>query len=253
MVACAAAGFVALVAGQAHAGLMHARAVIGLGVSGQFAGHNNTAYAQRTQGSKFRAAQQQKGYSNTWGNAGSGHAHHHGNNFADPVPEGANNGPDDLLPPVMGSDSTSQFIAQTWVPDVTTNLINVTLLGETFFQIDPREYAGEQIRNFGSIEIGEVPIGFFGMSMTMSPQGTPDFSVIRTGVFENAPFEMMTHPNGVHSLRFTSTHSWNFAGDYENFDVGLNGEISGVVIPAPSATCVLLGATAWGCRRRRVK
>lgn len=211
------------------AGLQHAKAVIGLGVSAQFAPHSGVAHAERHQGSKYRIVQEQKGRNYNYGNAGSGHAHHHDGSSRssardeqhDSSPEGS-----PTPPPVPGSSGTSQYVNQTWLPTPVAGNIEVKWTPDSFLQIDPAEIIpGYPIVVRASLTADGGLTGEVHISGIRNGNGEPQIEANLTGIFAGKQFALVTHPNGVVSFHFTEEVAWTVQGDYETFDIALDASI----------------------------
>lgn len=217
------------VSAPATAGPMHARAVIGLGVSEQFAPHGGVAHAERHQGSKYRVAHEEFGNNYTYGNAGSGHAHHHsGLNRSS---EGESQESDNrearaTKPPVLGSRGTSQYVKQTWIPNAYSDQIEITWTPDSFLQIDPSEIRpGGQVICRASITASGDLNGTVEISARRNRGQKPKIDTQLTGVFRGVKFELVSHPNGVVSLQFRQPLKWAVKGNGETFDIALEASI----------------------------
>jgi len=213
----------------ANAGFMHARSVIGLGVSAQFASEGGIAHAERHQGSKYRVSHEEFGNNYTYGNAGTGHAHHHSGLFR-------TSGEDKDItpgvqkptkPPKEGSPGTSQYIKQTWLPNA-SGLIEVTWTPDSFLQIDPSDIAlNARIVTRATISAGERLSGSVELIARRTQGRKPAVDTRLTGIFKNVKFEVVTHPNGVISLRFKQPLRWTVKAKPDTFDIALEGSIEG--------------------------
>lgn len=227
------------------AGNMHASAIIGLGISSRTASHHGVAHAERRQGSKYRVAHEELGYNYTYGNAGSGHCHHHAGS---PRPSGDESQEGDIreipvrdLPvPILGSRGTSQSITQYWLPYGEN--IEISWTRDSFLQIDPSEIPlllGGQIVSRGSITLSSGLHGTVELSVRLNRFRQPQVETRLTGVFKRARFELVTHPNGVISLQFRQPLKWIVRSTVENFDISLDASIEesftrGLIFRSPS-------------------
>lgn len=217
---------------SAFAGLMHARAIIGLGIHTQYAGHYGVAHAERHQGSKYRVAHEQLGYNYTYGNAGSGHADHHGGSPFAPEDDHADE-PDVNRsrrpfppPPVPGSDGTSQLVQQTWVPDREGETVHVAWLKDSFLQVDPSDVTPSHPAICSASLTAQGGLnGTVELSATLGSDRKPVIAVRVSGVFEGVKYELVTHPNGAVSLHFREPLEWDVKGTEEGFEISLDGEI----------------------------
>ncbi|HEX2061026.1 MAG TPA: hypothetical protein VHK90_09820 [Thermoanaerobaculia bacterium] len=221
--------FVLGIATSAGAGVMHARAVIGLGVSSQTAGHYGVAHAERHQGSKYRIVHEELGYNYNYGNAGSGHAHHHsGSPFAPEAEEqtGEHGRRAEVKPPVPGSPGTAQLLRQTWLPDREREAVVVSWLSDSFLQVDPSDVTPSHpaICN-GSLTAEGGLQGSVELSARLDADRRIRIEVKTTGVFSGVKYELVTHPNGVVSLHFREPLEWIVPGQQEDFEISLDGAI----------------------------
>lgn len=212
---------------SAEAGPMHARSVIGLGVHSQLASHHGVAHAERHQGSKYRISHEELGNNYTYGNAGSGHAHHHNANLS-ALPEGEHLGTAGEVaktpPPEIGSKGSSQYVNQTWLPSTTGDGIVVAWTRDSFLQIDPAELAlGNRVVSRAQLVAGRL-VGSVELAAQLGNKGEVQVSTHLTGAFEGQRFELVTHPTGVVSLQFKEGLEWLVPGDQE-LEVSLEASI----------------------------
>ncbi|MEN3334142.1 MAG: hypothetical protein V7641_3507 [Blastocatellia bacterium] len=217
------------VSAPATAGVMHARAVIGLGVSAQFAPHGGVAHAERHQGSKYRIAHEEFGNNYTYGNAGSGHAHHHSGlarSSDGGSQESDNREAPATKPPVPGSRGTSQYVKQTWLPNASGDKIEITWTSDSFLQIDPSEITpGGQVVSRASITASGGLNGTVEISARLKRGQKPQIVTQLTGIFRGVKFELVSHPGGVVSLQFRQPLKWAVRGNAETFDIALDASI----------------------------
>jgi hypothetical protein len=216
-------------ASSANAGLMHARAVIGLGVSAQYAGEGGVAHAERHQGSKYRIAHEEFGNNYTYGNAGNGHAHHHSGLFrssSDAGQDKTNQLESTISPPAPGSRATSQYVKQTWLPTSGGTEIKVSWTPNSFLQIDPSEMSpGRKIVSRVSITAAGGLTGTVELWGRLDGHKKPQIDARLTGIFKNIKFKLVTHPNGVVSVQFSQPVTWTVRGNAAKFDIALDGSI----------------------------
>jgi len=217
------------------AGTMHAKSVIGLGVNNNRGFNDAPAHAERHQGSKYRITHEEWGSNYTYGNAGSGHAHHHSGPFhhssrfsspSGPSEQDRANSPKPETPiPVVGSRGSSQYIKQTWLQNAAGDKMDVTWVPETFLQIDPTELRpGEQLVSRASLTAPGL-VGALELTAKLDRNRKPVVDTRLTGVFKGLKFEVITHPNGVISLQFTQPLAWSVPGKAQTFDVALDASI----------------------------
>lgn len=214
------------------AGPQHARAVIGLGIQDRLAGHNGVAHAERHQGSKYRIAHEELGNNYTYGNAGSGHAHHHGPNHhasggsvISDVDQDVSIRPREEMPqPVLGSQGTSQFVKQTWLAGAAGKII-VAWSKDSFLQIDPAELKpGSLIVARASLKTQDLA-GTVELSARLDRNRKPQIASQLTGIFKGMKIDLVTHANGVVSLQFRDPLSWAVPGKMQTFDIALDASI----------------------------
>ncbi len=242
-----AGGALSCAAGSAQAGLMHAQVWLQGVPSISYAGHNSQAHANRSTGSKHITAHEQKGYNYITGNAGSGHAHHHGSDFWDQAPGDGGGGDDGTLEyPAPGLPGSYLHVEQTWMPNGAPGLMDVEVLGNSYFQVDAADFDGlTPLMSVASIDIGEGAFqGSLGLEMSFF-QGNPVVHVVKTGLFESAPTTLVTHGPGLYSLQFSAPFVVTVPGDLE-LDIGLDGGV-----PAPATLPLAMTGLAFGLRRRR--
>jgi hypothetical protein len=227
---------------DAWAGSMHARAVIGLGVHGVFAGHNGIAHATRQQGSKYRIAHAELGNLYTYGNAGSGHAHHHNASLAG---ENDRDSFGDPPPPTPGDPGFATFANVAWgVLD--PNTVFVRFEPTSFLQID---VAGLPVGGMVSADAALVGEAGFGGTVSLLGHalldGNTEVEVQLTGVFEGLAFALESHPNSTYSLRFPNALTWEVPGSDE-YEISLESTI----VPEPALGGLLFVALPFLRRRR---
>ena len=222
----------ALVLGNApsvNAGKMHARSVIGAGIANSIAPHGGVAHAVRSQGTKWRTSHEEFGNNYTHGNAGIGHAHHHGHS-----PEATSGGEQENsnakgrepAPPVLGSKGTSQYVRQTWLPNATGDKIDVAWSPESFLQVDPSELTpGSRLVSRASLAILGGLSGTVELSAQLDEKRKAKIETKLTGIFKGLKFELVTHPGGVVSLQFQQPLKWTVTGKAETFDIALDASI----------------------------
>lgn len=228
---------------DAWAGLMHARAVIGLGIHGVLAGHNGIAHATRNQGSKYRIAHAELGNIYTYGNAGSGHAEHHWASLADEDDRDSLGEPPPP-PPTPGEPGFATAANVAWgVLD--PNTVFIRFEPSSFLQID---LAGLPVGATVSADATLVGEGGFGGSATLLGHALLDSSaeveVQLTGVFQGLAYVLESHANGRYSLHFPNALTWEVPGSDE-FEIGLESTI----VPEPALGGLLLAALPFMRRR----
>jgi hypothetical protein len=221
-------GAVMATVSSAQAGYNHARCIIGLGISSQLSGDPNAADCQRNQGSKNRVAHESPGNNYTYGNAGSGHAHHHTTIFGPSELHtiGATEGKP-MPPPKAGAKGTSQYIGQTWVAGGQQDTIVVSLTPDTFLQVDTTKLQpNETVTSGMSVSAGRVVDGTIELSAGRNGDGPPTTYVRATGALENASYTLVTDRRGrIVTLQFKTLPTWTVAGDVDTFDGELTGSI----------------------------
>lgn len=216
-------------AAPAVAGVMHARSQVGLCVRSQITAHGGVAHAECKVGSKYRVSHEEFGNNYTYGNAGSGHAHHHsGLSF---VPAGgaqddAARPRPEFKPPVPGSRGSSQYIKQTWLPNSSRDKIVVAWDPNSFLQVDPAEVKPHRPFVVRASLVAEGGLeGAVELVARRDAARSPRFETNLTGVFKGAKFELVKHPGGIVSLQFRQPLTWTVAGDPETFDVSLEASV----------------------------
>jgi hypothetical protein len=221
-------------AASAIAGTNHAKAVIGLGVNDNRGFNDAPAHAERHQGSKYRVVDERIGSNSNYGNAGSGHAHHHSGPFhhssgsmrlGPGEQEDPNRTRPEIAPPVLGSQGSSQYIKQTWLPNAAGNKMDVAWSPDSFLQVDPSELApGEQLISRASLAAPGL-VGSVEMTARLDNKRKPQIDTRLTGIFKGLKFELVTHPNGVISLQFRQPLAWTVPGKVTTFDIALDASI----------------------------
>ena len=212
-------------ASPADAGAMHARSIIGLGVTGQTASHNGVAHAERHQGSKYRISHEELGNNYTYGNAGNGHAHHHSTPFFAPPNQGSSESQASQEPPVLGSRGTSQYLRQTWRANARGDGFDVAWDPKNFLQVDPAELIpGGRLVSSASLTAPGLT-GTVELSAQLDEKGNPKIETKLAGDFQGLRAEVVTHPNGVVSLQFRQPLAWTFPGTDDTFDLAIEGTI----------------------------
>jgi hypothetical protein len=177
-------------------------------------------------------------YSNyTYGNAGSGHAHHHGSseacvNYGRMARDnGANSreaGPGSETPPPpprLGSKGTSQYIKQTWRPNAAGDKIDVAWTPDSFLQVDSSELTrGGRIVSRASLTAPSLK-GTIELSVRLDQKRKPKVDTQLTGIFKGLRFELVSHSAGVVSLQFRQPLTWTVPGKAETFDIALDASI----------------------------
>jgi hypothetical protein len=213
----------------AEAGYNHARAVIGLGVSSQLKTDSQAADAQRHQVTKYRYAHEELGNNYTYGNAGSGHAHHH-TNLLGLVSVGneqkaASDQQPKNPPPRPGSRGSSQYVKQTWVPNGREKM-DVAWSPDSFLQIDLTELSRNNIiTSRASLAADGGLAGSVELSAWLDEKGMPQTNTRLSGIFKDAKSELVSHPGKIVSLHFRQPLSWTVPGTAETFDSALDGSI----------------------------
>lgn len=244
----------------AIAGSLHARSTIGLTSDSDCkpALPGNAAHAVVQKGSKYRVSHEELYYNYITGNAGTGHAHHHtlsGNctfSFGSAVPQPTSDPP----LPVMGSEGTSQYIEQTWVPNSTNDQITVTWLPTSFLQIDLDDLSSDKpLISSGSLTADGGLTGTIELSALFNlATGKADIKANLTGVFEPLSYTLTPYSNNVIALQLTSPATWTVAADPNTFDIELSGTIDGVSesvsVPESSLVIPLLSLMVLGLVQR---
>lgn len=219
----------------AVAGAMHARSTIFPQDKSRCAGEAQAAEANITRKNKYRVSHEEL-YSNyTYGNAGSGHAHHHsgtcvsfgrqaGDNSVDS--NGARPEPQAPPPPILGSKGTSQYIKQTWLPNATGDKIVVAWTPDSFLQVDPSDFApGRRLVSRASLTAGRGLTGTIELSARLDQKRQRKIDTRLTGIFKGVRFELVSHPGGVVSLQFRQPLTWTASGNVKTFDIALDASI----------------------------
>lgn len=239
---------------SAVAGTMHAQSTILPKSQSRCAGESGAADASVTlkilRKTYYRVSHEEL-YSNyTYGNAGNGHAHHHSGtclSFGRPagddgVDSNDVNPAETPPPPILGSQGTSQFIKQTWLPNALPNLIDVAWTPDSFLQVDPSELTfGSRIVSRASLS---APFGLAGtveLSAVLDKSLAPRIDTKLTGIFTGLNFELVSHLSGVISLQFQQPLRWTVPGTAETFDIALEASIG---------TLAITPATLGNLRRR---
>jgi hypothetical protein len=220
----------ALVLGEAspaRAGQQHARSEVLWNVCTSYGAENGAAECYASVRNKWNKSHEQNGYNYIAGNAGNGHAHHHGSHSmmrpASPVSENATNHP----LPVLGSAGTSEYVLQTWVPDAAGTSMTVTWSPKSFLQVDLSELSSAQrtVASRASLTANTGLSGSVELSATLDAQRKPQTSTRLTGVFKDVPFDLVKHPGGVVSLQFRAPLTWTVRAVPAAFDIALDGSI----------------------------
>jgi hypothetical protein len=223
-------------AASAIAGTNHARSVIGLGVSEQRGFNNAPAHAERRQGSKYRVTHEAIGNNYTYGNAGSGHAHHHSGSFNHSgglllrwdlgEQENSERQRTEIAPPVPGSRGTSQYIRQTWLPNTAGDKIVVALSEDSFLQVDTSELTpGSRLVSRARLTAEGGLAGTVEISAWLDKKRKPQIDTQFTGIFRGLKFELVSHPGGVVTLQFRQPATWTVPGKAETFDIALDASV----------------------------
>ena len=181
---------------------------------------------------RYRNSHEELYYNYTYGNDGSGVAEH----LKPPaycVSTGSPQLPDDdpgsnpPLPPKLGSAGTSQYVAQTWLPNDAGDKITVTWSADNFLQVDMTELTpGNPLSVSASIHADGGLFGSVELTAWMDDQSQPHIGTILRGVFEGMPFDLVNHPNGVVSLQFKQPLAWTVPGQVDTFFVSLQGSVN---------------------------
>lgn len=215
---------------SAKAGLLHARSIIGAGVKASFATHNGAAHAERHQGTKYRVSHEELGNNYTYGNAGSGHADHHGNSArlsGDGQPNSSLQIQGRETPiPVPGSRGSSQYVKQTWLPNATPGKMDVAWTRDSFLQVDPSEVTpGSRIVSRASLTVPGILVGTVELSVRLDEKRKPKIETNLTGIFKGLKFELVSHQGGAVSLHFKQPLIWIVPGTTETLEISLDASI----------------------------
>jgi hypothetical protein len=250
----------------AIAGNLHAQSTIGLVSKSRCAPAwpNSSAHAEVKIGKKYRVSHEELYYNYTYGNAGTGHAHYHPGTCV-------SFGSADLQPPfdppsfdpplpVMGSEGTSQYIGQTWVPNSTNDQITVTWLPESFLQIDLDDLSSDKpLISSASLTADGGLTGTIELSALLNlATGEADIKANLTGVFQPLSYRLTPltpySNNNVIALQLTSPATWIVQADPNTFDIELSGTIDGVSesvsVPESSLVIPLLSLMVLGLVQR---
>ena len=179
---------------------------------------------------RYRNSHEELYYNYTYGNDGSGIAEHlkypaycisHGSVDDD----GAGTNP--TLPPKLGSPGTSQYLAQTWVPNDAGDHITVTWNPANFLQVDMTELtAANPLSVRASINADGGLYGSVELTAWIDDQSQPHIGTNFTGVFDGMPFDLVNHSNGVVTLQFKQPLAWTVPGQVDNFYVSIQGSVN---------------------------
>lgn len=232
---------------SAVADTMHARSLILPKDQSRCAGPSDKADASVTVKifgkTKYRVSHEEL-YSNyTYGNAGSGHAHHHsgtclsfGRAAGDDGADSKDVNPGETPPPpILGSKGTSQYIKQTWLPNAAgtnaarTNAapkqIDVTWTPDSFLQVDTSELTpNSRLVSRASLAAPGL-VGTVELSAMLDKSRKPKIDTQLTGIFRGLKFKLASHPGGVVSLQFQQPLKWTVPGSAETFDIALEASI----------------------------
>jgi hypothetical protein len=221
---------------------------------------NSSAHAEVKIGKKYRVSHEELYYNYTYGNAGSGHAHYHSGgcvSFGSAVPQPTFDPPFDPPLPVMGSEGTSQYIAQTWVPNNTNDQITVTWLPDSFLQIDLDDLSSDKpLISSASLTADGGLTGTIELSALFNlATGEADIKANLTGVFQPLSYRLTPYSNNnVIALQLTSPATWIVQADPKTFDIELSGTIDGVSesvsVPESSLVIPLLSLMVLGLVQR---
>ncbi len=235
---------VSLIAAPSFAGSMHARAQVGLGITGQTTGHNNCANAYQATGSCWVSAKECKGTNSVnkavaCGDKGSGHAHHHGGNSPQEIGIGTEGSGGTVTPdpPTMlpGTAGNNAFARQEYATvGALGDSLRVMFDSESsFVQVDLSVMPpGQHYYNDIAIEVdGERSV----VSLT-GTSGSP-VSVSRTGRFAAEPYTVTNMPGTeIYYLTFDNPITFDVPGNIEDTDVAI--ESNGCPGSSP---CTLIG------------
>jgi hypothetical protein len=217
---------------------MHAQSTIVPKSQSRCAGEAGAADASVTLkifgNTKYRVSHEEL-YSNyTYGNAGSGHAHHHSGtclSFGLAANDNQSDSKDARLgtetppPPKLGSNGTSQYIKQTWLRNAAAGKIDVAWSPDSFLQVDPSELTpGSRLVSRASLAAHGLA-GTIELSAQMDNHRKPKIETHFSGIFKGMKFQLVPHPNGVVSLEFRQPLTWTVPGNAETFDIALDASI----------------------------
>jgi len=225
---------------SAVAGKMHAQSMIPGKLQSRCAGESGVAEAYVESGRngltfRWRKSHEEL-YSNyTYGNAGTGHAHHHsgicveaGLAAGDDRSASKDVRPIDETPPppIVGSKGTSQYIKQTWLPNAAGEKIVVAWTPDSFLQIDPSDLTpGGRLVSRASLTADGGLAGTVELSARLNKKGKPRIDTHLTGIFKRVKFELVSHEGGIVSLQFRQPLTWTVRGTAETFDIALEASI----------------------------
>lgn len=214
---------------------MHARSLVFPKDKSVCAGGAGVAHSAVTVGNRYRVSHEEL-YSNyTYGNAGSGHAHHHsgtclsfGRVAGEDKLDAKDERPEDETPPppILGSKGTSQYIKQTWRPNAAGKKMEVAWTPDSFLQVDPSELTpGSRLVSRASLTTDGGLAGTVELSARLNKKGRPQIDTHLTGIFKRVKFELVSHTGGVVSLQFRQPLTWTVRGRAETFDIALEASI----------------------------
>ena len=246
---------------------MHARSTLGLDIKSRCAGESGVAEAilkGRLRKSLYSVSHEERSVNYNYGNAGSGHAHHHDGTFCVtsgflPFSDVVDETPPP--PPEIGSPGTSQYIFQSWLPNAADTEITVAWSPRNFLQVDLSQLIpGVPLASRASLAADGGLFGSVELLALLDEHLITHIDTRLTGIFDGLSYELASHPSGVVSLQFRQPLIWIVPGDAETFDISLDGSIDGVVdvsesIPEPTIALLvgtgLVGLLASAWRRRR--
>jgi hypothetical protein len=180
---------------------------------------------------RYRYSHEQLYYNYTYGNDGSGIAEHLKypaicvviNSLQDSADDAGTNPPI----PKLGSAGTSQYLAQTWLPNDAGDQITVTWNPDNFLQVDMTELtAANPLSSRASLTADGGLFGSVELMAWIDDESKPHVGANLTGVFEGMEYDLVPHSNGVVSLHFKQPLSWTVPGRTDTFYVSLQGSIN---------------------------
>jgi hypothetical protein len=211
----------------APAGQQHAESFIyGNLFCSNYAPENGVAECTASGGPLWNKSHEQYGNNYIYGNAGTGHAHHHGSwspgRKREPIGTQVAR-----LAPILGSPGTSEYLFQTWVPNANRTKMIVTWSPKSFLQVDPSQLSAAQrsVSSRASIAANGGLRGSVELSAALDARKQPQTRTRLTGAFKGLPFDLVKHPGGVVSLQFRGPVRWTVRAVPASFDIALDGAV----------------------------